>query len=243
MNPTLLILALSSAAAGAAALGILPLLAQRDLPDTWLGRANALAAGMMLGASYLLTRVDAAESAIPAAVGAILGAAFILSTHLAAGTGNLELNQPRQDDPSYGYRILLTNGLHSSSEGVAIGLAMAMDPGLGVFMAAAIALHNIPEATVMCSVLRRRGVATAHAAGLAVAANTGLILLAVTTYSVVVAAPKVLPWATGFAIGALVQLVLMELLPESYRQAGQTSIAVVTVVALGVVVLAQGFVP
>ena len=76
-----------------------------------------------------------------------------------------------------------------------------------------------------------------------IATNVGQILLAVTTLAVVTAAPSALPWALGFAVGSLVQLVLMELLPESYHQTGQTSIAMVTVVTLGVVVLAQGFMP
>jgi len=54
---------------------------------------------------------------------------------------------------------------------------------------------------------------------------------------VVAAAPAVLPWAVGFAVGALIYLVLAELLPESYRQAGRTSIALATILAMGIVVL------
>ena len=80
------------------------------------------------------------------------------------------------------------------------------------------------------------------ALGLAVATHVGQILLAVTTFSVVSAAPAIMPWTLGFAVGSLLQLVLMELLPESYRQAGQTSIAMVTVVTLGVVVLARSLI-
>ena len=52
--------------------------------------------------------------------------------------------------------------------------------------------------------------------------------------------PVVLPWALGFAVGALTYLVLVELLPESYRQAGHTSIALVALVAMGIVVLLRG---
>ena len=52
--------------------------------------------------------------------------------------------------------------------------------------------------------------------------------------------PWLLPWVAGFAVGALIYRTLVELLPESYRQAGQTSIAVVTLLAMGVVVLLAG---
>ena len=40
----------------------------------------------------------------------------------------------------------------------------------------------------------------------------------------------------GFAVGSLIYLVLAELLPESYRQAGHTSIALVTLITMGIVV-------
>ena len=242
MNSTLLLLALSTAAAAAAALGVLPLIGRRETPDSVLGWANALAAGMMLAAAYLLTTVQPKGAALEAALGAVVGIAFIIATHLAAGTENQNLNRPGEEDPAYGYQLLLIGGLHGASEGVAIGMAMVVQIELGIFMAVAIALHNIPEATVLSAILRSRGVRLEQAAGLAIATNVGQILLAVTTFSVAMAAPQILPWALGFAVGSLLQLVLMELLPESYRQAGQTSIAMVTVVTLGVVVLAKGLI-
>jgi zinc transporter ZupT len=243
MDSTLLVLALSSFAALAAALGVLPHLGRSRLPTVWIGWANAVASGMMLGAAYLLSTIQVGGAPVQFALGAVIGAAFILWTHRAAGTQNLDLNRLQETDPAYGYQILLINGLHSASEGVAIGAAMIVDLQFGIFVALAIALHNIPEATVLSAILRGRGVLLREAAGLAVAANVGQILLAVTVHAVVTAAPPALPWAVGFSVGALVQLVLLELLPESYREAGQTSIAVATVVALGVVVLLEGLVP
>jgi zinc transporter ZupT len=49
-----------------------------------------------------------------------------------------------------------------------------------------------------------------------------------------------LPWALGVAAGALIYLVMAELLPECYRQAGRISVALVTVVAMGMLVLFSG---
>jgi zinc transporter ZupT len=125
---------------------------------------------------------------------------------------------------------------------VAIGVAMAIDLRFGIFLALAIAVHNVPESTALCSVLTARRVRLGVAAGLAVAADLGQVLLAVATFAIVEAVPSVLPWALGFATGALVNLVLMELLPESYREAGHTSIALVASLAMGIVVLLQGVV-
>jgi zinc transporter ZupT len=79
----------------------------------------------------------------------------------------------------------------------------------------------------------------ASAAGLAVATNLSQVLLAIATFAIVGAAPATLPWAAGFAVGALIQLVMAELLPESYHQAGHRSIALVAVLAMGMVVFLQ----
>ncbi len=249
MNPTLLILTLSTAAALTSALGVLPLIGRGHMPRSWVGWGNAIAAGMMLGAAYMLSALVPApvkpgsvRPELLEAIGAVLGISFIYWTHVAVGTAGVELNRARAEDPLHGYRILMVNGLHSASEGLAMAVAMVINLEFGVLVALALAVHNIPEATVLAAVLHGRGLNLRQIAGLAVATNLSQILLAVATYSVVIAAPATLPWVQGFAVGTLVQLVLIELLPESYREAGQTSIAAVTVVALGVVVLIQGFV-
>lgn len=249
MNPILLVLALSAGAALTSALGVVPLVGRRTMPRRWVGWGNAIAAGMMLGAAYMLSTLVAASDLVeghrpqlPEAIGAIVGICFIYWTHVVVGAAGLELNESRATDPVHGYRILMVNTLHSASEGVAIAVAMVIDLRFGILVAVALAVHNIPEATVLASVLHGRGLALRQIAGLAVATNISQVLLAVAAFSVVAAAPGALPWVRGFAVGTLIQLTLIELLPESYREAGQTSIALVTVVALGVVVLVRGFV-
>ena len=59
-------------------------------------------------------------------------------------------------------------------------------------------------------------------------------------FSVVGALPVLLPWALGFAAGALIYLLLSELLPEAYQQAGHTSIAMVALLAMATVVALGG---
>ncbi|MFQ5946992.1 MAG: ZIP family metal transporter, partial [Anaerolineae bacterium] len=175
------------------------------------------------------------------ALGAIIGIGFIYSTRAISGTADLDLNRTRETSLEYGYKVVLLNSLHSASEGVAIGVAMVVSLELGIFMALALAVHNIPEATTLCAVLRSRGVRLGDAVGLAVTTNVSQVLLAVITFAIVSAAPAVLSWSLGFAIGALIYLVMVDLLPESYRRAGHTSIALLTSVAMGVVVLLKGF--
>ncbi|MDH3525863.1 MAG: ZIP family metal transporter [Acidobacteriota bacterium] len=239
MEPTLVVLLYSSLAAAVAGLGALPLLRRERVPTRWVGWANATAAGLMLGAAWALaSAVDGAPLA--SAVGALVGVLYSAWTHRVLGTEDLELNRLSEIDAVYGYQILLVNTLHSASEGVAIGVAMAVHLPFGAFLAVAIGVHNIPEAVVLCEVLRGRGLRPGQAAGLAVATNLSQVLLSVVVFAVVGAAPAMLPGALGFAVGALIYLVLVELLPESYREAGPTTIAIVTTVVMGVVVLLRG---
>jgi zinc transporter ZupT len=238
VDATLLVLLLSSVSAAAAAAGALPLLGRARPPRAWLGWANAVAAGTMLGASYVLTSV--VNESWPLAAGAALGVLFTHWTHAVSGTQSLELNRLEGGDPTYGYRIFFVGMLHSGTEGIAIGAAFAIDLRFGAFLALAIAAHNVAEATILVSILRAEGLLLHQGAGLAVAANVSQVLMAVVTFAVLEAAPAIVPWAAGFAMGGMVNLVLVELLPESYRESGRTSIAVVSALALATVLLIRG---
>jgi ZIP family zinc transporter len=237
---TLVVLLFASLSAASAVLGAGPFVVRQRLPLTAIGLANGAAAGMMLGAAYglLLTGLDRGMTAT--AAGALLGIVFVALSHTASGTDEIDLNRLDDQSDAYGFQVLLVNSMHAASEGVAIGAAMAVSQPFGIFMALAIAIHNIPEATVLCAILTSRGVRIPAAAGLAVAANVSQILLAVVTYAILRAAPTTEPWGLGFAVGALIQLVMSELLPQSYRQTGHRAIALVTIVAMGIVVLIQG---
>jgi len=238
---TLIVLLFASLSAGTAVLGIGPFVFGLALPLGQIGLANAVAAGMMLGAAYGLLAAGSGLGIAAVAAGAVLGILFVAGTHSASGTEDLDLNRLDDRSDAYGYQVLLINSLHAASEGIAIGTAMAISQPFGIFMALAIAVHNIPEATVLCAILTGRGVGNAQAAALAVATDVSQVLLAVVVYAIVAAAPGVLPWALGFAVGALVQLTMSELLPQSYRQTRHRSIALVTIVAMGIVVFMRGF--
>jgi len=213
-----------------------------DRPTPWIGWSHALAAGGMLGAAFVLTSVPRIEP-IPAAVGGILGVAFISLSHTLTGAGRVDLSRPNDGDPSYGYRLVVIQMLHGCTEGLAIGVAMAVDLSLGIFVALAIAVHNIPEAAVLAAATRDLRLGRGGSLGLAFLSNLGQPLLALAAWVVIEAAPATLPWTLGFAVGALLNLLLTELLPSSYRESGATSIALVASIALGLVVLLGGGIP
>ncbi len=240
LDPTLLVLLYSTVAAAMAALGTVPLLWGARPSARWIGWSNALAAGLMLGAAYVLMVGGLPRIPWSGVVGGLLGVIFVNRVHSASGTADLDLNRLSETTPEYGYQVLLVHMFHAAAEGVAIGVAMAVSLPFGVFMALAIAVHNVPEGMVLAVILTARGVRVRDAATLAVATNVSQILLAIVVFALAAAAPSLLPWALGFAVGALVYLVMAELLPECYRQAGRTSIAVVTIVAMSIVILLLG---
>ncbi len=240
VEPILTVLLYASLAAGAAGFGVVPLVGRPDLPIRWIGWANALAGGLMLGTAFALAQQGLERLAVWGWAGAVLGIIWVYFTHAAAGTGDLDLNRLGETGPEYGYQVFLVHALHAVSEGVAIGVAMLISLPFGIVMALAIAVHNVPEATVLSAILTSRGVRMRDAAGLAIVTNVTQVLLAVVTFAIASAAPALLPWAWGFAVGGLVYLVLVELLPQCYRQAGHTSIALVTSVATVIVVLLAG---
>jgi zinc transporter ZupT len=235
--PVLTVLAYASIAAGFASFGVIPLVGRQPISTVLLGLANSLAAGLMLGAAYSLMVIDPDGFSPVSAFDAILGICYVLFTHWLIGSTDLDLNKLGEVDPTYGYKVLLINTLHGAAEGVAIGVAMVVSIPFGTFVALSIAVHNIPEGTVLSAVLASRGARIRDAATLAIVVNIGQVLLAVATFAVVSAVPVMLPWAAGFAIGALIYLVLAELLPEGYREVGHTSVALVAIVAMGMVVV------
>lgn len=231
----------SAVAAFAASLAVLPYVVLGRVDVRVLGWGNALASGLMLGVAYSLTTAQADADLLRGAAGAVLGLVSVRVAHAFTGVEDLDLNQLDELGPAYGYQVFLVNTLHAAHEGIAIGMAMAVSMPFGVSTAVALGAHNIPEAMAFTAILRARGVRLTHAAVLVVAANLNQVLLAVVTFALITALPGMLPWTLGFAVGSLLYLVLVDLLPESYRQAGHTSIALVTLVAMGIVlVLSRG---
>lgn len=236
LDPVLTVLLYSSLAAFAAGLGVVPQAVLGRLPVRVLGWSNALAAGLMLGVAYALLHASLDAPVMAVAGGGLLGLVFVRLTHLVTGTEGLDLNRLDEMDPAYGYQVVLVNTLHGAYEGVAIGVAMVISLPFGISMALALAIHNIPEAMVLNAILDSRGVRAMHAAALAVASNANQVLVGIVLFTLLTAASWLLPWAIGFAVGALLYLIFSELLPESYAQAGHTSIALVALLAMAVIV-------
>ncbi len=240
-DPVLTVLLCSSVAAATAVFGVLPFAFHKRVGLEWIGGAYALASGLMLGVAYLLMTRGLERGLLLAMAGAGLGVAYTYWVQSYAGITQLDTMPGRGAEPDYGYRIILQNTLHSASEGVAIGVAMLVSLKLGIFMAFALAIHNIGEAMALTAFLRDRGMSTGESAGLCVVTNVGQVLLAIVAFAVGPMLGDRLPAALGFAAGALLFLVMTELLPASYQRAKSESVAFLLSFSVAAVVLLESF--
>jgi zinc transporter ZupT len=236
MHPgTLLILSLAAAlAAGPGSLlGSRPWMASQGV-----GWATATAAGFMLGIGYVL--LSAGQMMAPAAtlLGAAAGVGLMRVADGVPGAPRTGSDVARVSAPPPTDRgVIRGNALHSAAEGLAIGAAAAAASSLAGFLLLTFAIHNVSEGAVLGALLKARSWRDGPAALAAVFARSTQPLMAVVTLLVLGAAPGLLPWCLGAAFGALFYLIVAELLPQSYRYAGRTGIALVVSLAAGMVAL------
>lgn len=235
----LTVLGYSALAAVVAALGAVPFSLGRDPRPVWIGGAYAVAGGVMLGAGHLLILQGLERAPVHAVLGLAVGVAYTAWTRSYAGLEELDTEPEGPLSAPEAYKSLLQSFLHSVPEGMAIGAAMLVQPRFGILLALTFALHNVAEAMALTEQLRRTGMSAGESAGLAVTSRAGQPLLAVATYAVVPELPGALPGALGFTCGALLFLVLTELVPASYRRAGKRTVALLLGGAAALVVLVE----
>ena len=224
-----LVAAFALATALATGLGALPFAFVRGNLDRWLGIANAVAAGVMLGASASLLLEGGTRSGIGTAAGAAAGGLFVVATYRALGAhealtlGSLSGLAARQ-----ALLIVVVMTAHSAAEGIGVGAAFGDGNTFGVLIAVAIAVQNVPEGLAISLVLIPRGATVRAAAGWSIFSSLPQPLLAVPAFLFVERFSAILPAALGFAAGAMVWMVASSLLPEALAQNTPRTVAAAT---------------
>jgi ZIP family zinc transporter len=203
------------------------------LVDLMLG----FAAGVMIAASFfslLLPSIDMAQSAglpgwLPAVVGFLFGGAFLYAIdkilpHLHPG---LATDQSEGIKTHWQRSVLLVLAitLHNFPEGLAVGVAFgAVAAGIpsasltsALALALGIGLQNFPEGMAVSMPLRAEGLSRRKAFMLGQASGLVEPIAAVLGAVAVIAMQSLLPYALGFAAGAMIYVVVEELIPESQR--------------------------
>ncbi len=196
-----------------------------------------LAAGVMIAASYWSLLAPAIEMSEgdwkPAAIGFLAGGIFLyvidkILPHLHAG---LEITQAEGIQTSWQRSVLLISAitLHNIPEGLAVGVAFGTaaqvaDPAMakdvllgGIALAIGIGLQNFPEGMAVAMPLRREGWSRLKSFVFGQASGAVEPAAGVLGAGLVLLMKPLLPYGLAFAAGAMIFVVVEELIPEAQR--------------------------
>ena len=240
--PVVLLAALGTALA--TGLGALPFLVVRQPSRSWLGVSNAIAAGFMLAASAVLLWEGGTRGLVGTVVGAALGVlAIAVARRLIRDHDELEVGALRGADAAKAVLIVGVMTVHSFAEGIAVGVSFGGGDALGLFIAIAIAVHNVPEGLAISLVLVPRGASVAAAAGWSIVSSLPQPLMALPAFAFVEVFDPLLPYGLGFAAGAMAWMVVAELLPEARANASTRRVAVAVALAFAAMFALQALLP
>jgi zinc transporter ZupT len=225
----------------ATGLGALPFAFVRAISPAVVAWSNAVASGLMLGASFGLVAEGTQHGAWETVAGATVGVGFILLTQRVLARSGARFARARGPGARRMLLMLVVMTVHSFSEGVAVGVSFGGGMTLAAAITIAIAVHNIPEGLAISAVLRPRGASLAACVGWSVFSSLPQPLMAVPAFLFVGAVRPALPYGIGFAAGAMVFMVLVELLPEAFDRARRAPVALIVCLTLVAMVVMQQY--
>ncbi len=218
-------------------LGALPFFLTRDLPRRFLGWAGGFAAGIMGAASFNLLYEGIEYSLGRTLIGMVIGLVLIHFSQVKL-SGNREVDVGRLHGADARQAILIVGvmTLHSFAEGVGVGVSFGGGESFGVFISLAIAVHNIPEGLAISLVLVPKGVKPLSAAGWSIFSSLPQPLIALPAFLFVWAFRPFLPVGLGLAAGAMIWMVISELIPEAFEEAPKEQVAAVVTLAVAAMI-------
>jgi zinc transporter, ZIP family len=213
----------------------------RKVLDWMLGFAG----GVMIAASYwslLAPAIEMAENQgglpawIPAAVGFLLGGAVLRGIDIILPHLHLGLDVEQAEGPHTAWRkttlLVLAITLHNIPEGLAVGVAFgaaaagypAATLAAAISLAVGIGIQNFPEGLAVAAPLRRAGYSRFKSFWVGQASGLVEPVAGVIGAASVLVSQAILPYALAFAAGAMIFVVVEELVPES-QQSGNGDLA------------------
>lgn len=228
------------------ALGAAGVFLSRRMPARLLDSMLGFAAGVMIAASFFSLLAPAIDLAtemgmitwLPAAIGFLAGALmlrlideFLPHLHPLLPVESAEGVKTHWERATL---LVLAITMHNVPEGLAVGIAfgaasIGMDAGGATFSAAialtiGIALQNFPEGVAVALPLNQAGVSRAKSFWYGQLSALVEPVAAVAGAAAVLLIRPLLPFALAFAAGAMIYVVVEELIPEAQQQ-GHTDIA------------------
>ena len=190
------------------------------------------AAGVMIAASMwslLIPAIEAAEAAggpgwLPAAGGCALGVLFFTAVNALLPRLTPALFRSGGGRVRSGALLVLAIALHNIPEGMAVGLSFAVAAqhadGASLTAAAALALgmgiQNFPEGAAVSLPLRQEGMSARKAFVMGSLSGVVELIFGVLVVLVAGGIQPLMPWMLSFAAGAMLYVVVEELVPEAH---------------------------
>lgn len=182
------------------------------------------AAGVMLTASFTSLILPGIERGgpFPVLMGMVIGAFFLtladrVVPHLHLGRGREGVHGERLRAV---WLFILAITLHNMPEGLAVGVGLGSgDLARGLQLMLAIGVQNIPEGLAVAASALNAGMGSTFYAGV-VGVRAGLVEIPLTLLGALAVgmARPLLPYAMGFAAGAMLYVIFDEIIPETHRQ-------------------------
>lgn len=194
------------------------------------------AAGVMIAASVFSLLIPATEMAaeqgiikwLPAAGGFLIGGIFLLVLDNIIPHLHIEDNMPEGMKSSFKRTTMLVFAvtLHNIPEGMSVGLCFALAASgsstmtmmASFALAIGIAIQNFPEGAAISLPLKQEGMSKGKS--FIYGALSGIVepIGGLITVAIAGTVSYVLPWLLGFAAGAMVYVVVEELIPEAHTE-------------------------
>ncbi len=230
---------------GVTALGAALVLFARRTHPLLMDALLAFGAGVMLASSYFSLLAPGIELAttvrqlpwLITAVGFLCGGLFLLlADRILAASAHSQRRSTL---------LIASITLHNIPEGLAVGVgfgALAANPTPAALTAAwmlaiGIALQNFPEGAAVSLPLRREGMSRSKAFFYGQLSGAVEPLSAVAGCLLAVHVQALLPFALSFAAGAMVSVVIAELVPESQRNLRPSLMTLATMLGFTVMMI------
>lgn len=206
---------------------------KKDIPQRLQRAFLGFAAGVMIAASVwslLIPAMEMAEEAgqpgwLPAGGGFVLGALFLLA--LDRVLPHLHPNSAHPEGLKSSFTrttmLVLAVTLHNIPEGLAVGLAFglagensAMSLSGALALSVGMALQNFPEGAAISLPLKKEGLSNKRSFLLGALSGVVEPIAGVTGVLIAGSITGLMPWFLAFAAGAMIYVVVEELIPEAH---------------------------